>query len=482
MASPPLPLPDSPAVSPPEMHDDEAIELATAAEPLSLMTLPYTVREKIYLEIVNWVGFGMSLGVEIDDINPGLACNCHDGAHHDCTTLSWGRLSEEGDDTRAMDIEELTGMRRIAFINDMGEILDNMPTGAAVAQLLRYPTLLSLMSTNKTIRKDVCNVFWIHLKFRCMVWRAKRKPDQKSCNWKVLDPLPTTASGSAIPPEHFFHPALRLLMRHFADVPIHENIRTFCIILPRRWKRGYRFPNATRRGVRNLGGLATLLDFLPNLIHLKFRVEGTEELTRLHTCNAFDPVFPALRRAEHLKSVHFQSARMTEAQMQLWTSELRPGVSISAWEDQDVEGEPVILFTAYKNWDWGRSAFDVSDDDSDSQDDVASVASDGDDDGSPAEASNKEDSAEGNSVEGNTEEGNPEEGSPEGNSADDGHIGSDSSSSSSPNDNDSDDFVHQETLLDLHDRASWVQRLGIPELAPFTVLVGSQAPFVVRGC
>lgn len=198
--------------------DDDYIDPNTNSR---LLAIPYTVREMIYLEVLDWVSLELHLHVA----NTHSCANPPSQYHLDLARICVGRRPDDRDSEFFIGnigryrtpSNQRNPDATARLMRKVHKRLKKMPTGAALANILRYPTFLNLMSSCKQIYLEVSKLFWIHTPFNCTFWldtayNGRIDPD---CIAYSLDrPFANTTVSDGVRKLyiHFQSPRYRLLL------------------------------------------------------------------------------------------------------------------------------------------------------------------------------------------------------------------------------------------------------------------------------
>lgn len=262
------------------------LPVQSSLEP-SLLGLPYTVREVIYIEILEWVGFELFLHV-----NTCPKCSDPRGMYQNSlSSLCAARIAQpEVKIPSNKTLAQESTVQKIRFGNS--ETAKNpLPTlfncskkrRVHIATLLRYPTLLDLLATCRTIRQEVGELYW------------KRSSFHVGFDFGIY--------GYPVRPETFKH----FLDVPFASGPICANVQRLVLHFARRESGPYEdVPEEEKNGLSDLcKSLRYILDSFPNLRHLKLDLSHGWLKRRTPENRApFDAALRSMKKAEKLTSVH----------------------------------------------------------------------------------------------------------------------------------------------------------------------------------
>lgn len=290
----------------------------------SLLGLPYTVREVIYIEILEWIGLELFLHV-----NTCPRCRDPRGMYQNSlSSLCAARIAQpEVLIPSNKTLAQNSTVNTIRFGNS--ETAKNpLPTlynsskkrRVHIATLLRYPTLLDLLATCRTIRQEVGELYW------------RRSSFHVGFDFGI--------QGYAVRPETFKH----FLDVPFAGGPIYANVQRIALHFTRRdFGLPANSPEEEQR-LSDLGdSLRYILESFLNLRHLKLYLSYGWLKRRTPTNRApFNIALRSLKKAEKLTSVHI--CGLSEAKNSImayifkeWRRGLKTSVTVSKSEESTIQ-------------------------------------------------------------------------------------------------------------------------------------------------
>lgn len=276
------------------------------------MDLPETVREMVYLEIFDWVGFELLLLSHEGGAYSAFKEDMDEGYHGLMYAVRSFREYQHGNMIE-VDSNDRRSLRYA--LREMRRIVNSMPTGPALAQSLRYPTLLNLMSTCKTIRQEVDHSYWIYNQFHFWI---DTPPPSGSTKWSV-----SSLDGS-------IRRTMNRLQQPFGNGLIADRIRRVRIVCPDYSGIPDIETTVQESVTTRTKWITTIIERLPRLTWLTIYLSGLEDFEAFKSFNALTSIFDSLRNAPNLRSVHVENVAITSDLAQFCRSQLGNGIVLTA--------------------------------------------------------------------------------------------------------------------------------------------------------